>query len=65
MVQAPVPQTLVAITPLLLSREQAAVALGGISVAHLDRMERAGKIGPPPVKLGRCVVYSADELRRW
>ena len=55
----------VAITPLLLSREQAAIALGGISVSHLDRLERAGKIGPSPVKLGRCIVYSVDELRRW
>ena len=55
----------VMLSPLLLSREQVAAVLGGCSASHVDRLERAGRLGPMPVKLGGCVRWRADELREW
>ena len=58
-------ENVIVIAPLLLSREQAAAALGGISVSHLDRLEKRGAIGPHQVKLGNCCFYRADDLATW
>jgi len=55
----------VTILPLLLSREQVAAALGGCSASHVDRLDRAGKLGPCPIRLGSCVRWSAAELADW
>jgi len=51
--------------PLLLSREQVAEVLGGCSASHVTRLDRAGKLGPRPLKLGGCVRWRADELEAW
>lgn len=58
-------RTILTLRPLLLSREQMALALGGVSVSHLDRLERAGKIGPRPVHLGERLAYVAADVERW
>ena len=42
-----------------------AAELLGISERHFHGLERSGRIGPMPIKLGRSVRYSVDELRCW
>jgi len=42
----------------------AAAALLGISRAHWLRLCSAGRV-PEPVRLGRCVRWNVDELKRW
>lgn len=58
------PATDMSTTPILLTRRQAADALG-IGLRTLGRLEAAGMVGPRPVKLGGRVQYNADELRQW
>ncbi len=36
-----------------------------ISLRHLRRMEAGGALGPRPLRLGRSVRYSLDEVKRW
>jgi predicted DNA-binding transcriptional regulator AlpA len=57
--------TNIQLRPLLLNREQVAEVLGGCSASHVDRLDRAGKLGPRPIKLGGCVRWRADELEAW
>jgi predicted DNA-binding transcriptional regulator AlpA len=42
----------------------AAAALVGISRGHWLRLCSAGRV-PEPVRLGRCVRWNVDELKRW
>lgn len=53
-----------AVQPLLVSRAEVARLLG-ISPRTFDRLERTGKIGPRPVKLGGSVGFNFDELTLW
>lgn len=50
--------------PLLVSRLTAA-ALCGVSASSWDRAERAGRIGPRPVRLGGRILYRRQELEVW
>jgi predicted DNA-binding transcriptional regulator AlpA len=50
--------------PLTVGNKGAARLLG-ISQSHLFAMKRAGKLGPTPVRLGRCCRYRVQELRAW
>jgi predicted DNA-binding transcriptional regulator AlpA len=50
--------------PILVNSETAATMLG-ISKRHFDSLERGGKIGPMPAKLGGRVLWCADTLRSW
>jgi len=50
--------------PILLDTEAAAAALG-ISLRHFVGLEKSGRIGPMPIRLGKCVRYSVDSLRAW
>ena len=52
------------LTPLLVDAVGAA-ALLSISVAHFRRLAREGRIGPEPVRLGKCIRWSRAELARW
>jgi excisionase family DNA binding protein len=58
---APAPPA--AAAPLAVSAS-AAAALLGISRAHWLRLCSAGRV-PEPVRLGRCVRWNVDELKRW
>jgi predicted DNA-binding transcriptional regulator AlpA len=49
---------------LLLKSEDAADVLG-ISRTHLYQLNSTGVIGPRPIKLGKCSVWSYPELREW
>lgn len=49
---------------LLLKSEDAAEMLG-ISRTHLYQLSSTGEIGPRPLKLGKCSVWSYLELRAW
>jgi len=49
---------------LLLKSEDAAEMLG-ISRTHLYQLSSAGEIGPRPIKLGKCSVWSYLELHAW
>lgn len=40
-------------------------ALTSVSSRHLQRLRAAGKLPKPSVKLGRRVLWSAAEIRRW
>lgn len=42
-----------------------AAKLLGISASHLYAMKAAGKLGPAPIRLGRCRRYSVAELSAW
>ena len=48
----------------LVDAEQAA-ALLNISKRHFLTLLDKGEIGPEPHRLGRRVLYSVSELRRW
>jgi excisionase family DNA binding protein len=48
----------------LLIADTEAAALAGVSRRTWRRLLAAGKV-PLPVKLGRCVRWRSDELRRW
>ena len=52
------------VAPILLNAEQAAAACG-ISRAHFLQLERSGRLGPQPLRLGRCVRWSRTELEAW
>jgi len=52
------------IPPALLDAPQTCGYLG-IGKTHLHEMIRAGKFGPSPVRLGRCVRYRRVELDAW
>ena len=54
----------VTLTPILVDADGAA-ALLSISVAHFRKLARDGRIGPEPVRLGKCVRWSRAELARW
>lgn len=54
-----------AVPVLLLSTKQVGLALGGMSVSHVERLSASGRLGPRPVKLGRLVRWRAAELRAW
>jgi excisionase family DNA binding protein len=49
---------------LLLSVEQAA-ELCGLSRAMMYKQLAAGRIGPEPIRFGKAVRFSAEELRTW
>ena len=49
--------------PLLVDAHEAA-RLCGVCRAHWLRMHSAGRV-PMPVRLGRCVRWNVDELKRW
>lgn len=49
---------------LLLKSEDAAETLG-ISRTHLYHLSSTGEIGPRPIKLGKCSVWSYLELHAW
>jgi predicted DNA-binding transcriptional regulator AlpA len=36
-----------------------------IGITHLKAMRATGKFPLPPVHLGRCIRWRADELARW
>lgn len=55
--------TQITMEPLLLSRDEAAAALGGISTSKLDELYKAGRINPRVLD-GR-VMFAPDELRRF
>lgn len=52
------------IEPALINTEQAAELLN-ISKRHFLTLLDKGEIGPEPHRLGRRVLYSVSELRRW
>lgn len=37
----------------------------GVSLRHVRRLESAGRIGPEPVRLGRCVRYLTSQISAW
>lgn len=49
--------------PLALSAEEVAKLLG-VSERHVWSLNSSGKL-PKPIRLGRAVRWSADELRMW
>ena len=49
---------------LLLKSEDTAGVLG-ISRTHLYLLNSTGELGPRPIKLGKCSVWSYPELRDW
>lgn len=49
---------------ILLSAAEVADVLG-ISVRHFYSLESSGRVGPLPIRLGRTVRWSADQVRRW
>jgi predicted DNA-binding transcriptional regulator AlpA len=49
----------------LLIPDTTAATLAGVSRAHWHRLRAAGKIGPPPVRLGRKVLYRRTEVVAW
>lgn len=51
-------------TPELLSGKQVAQLLS-ISPAHFFKLKRTGRLGPMPVRLGRCVRYRRAEILAW
>jgi predicted DNA-binding transcriptional regulator AlpA len=50
-------------TPLLIP-DAVAAALAGVSRAHWHRLRAAGKL-PPPVRLGRRVLWRRLEIEAW
>jgi predicted DNA-binding transcriptional regulator AlpA len=51
------------IEPLLIP-DTAAAALAGVSRAHWHRLRVAGKL-PPPIRLGRKVLWRRREVEEW
>ncbi|MBW2605332.1 MAG: helix-turn-helix domain-containing protein [Deltaproteobacteria bacterium] len=49
---------------LLLKTDEAAKFLS-IGRTLLYRLSQEGQIGPRPIKLGDCTLWSYDELKRW
>lgn len=49
---------------LLLSNRDVA-RLMGISESHLHALKQSGRFGPGPIRLGRTVRYSRNELIAW
>jgi len=49
---------------LLLKSDEAADQLG-ISRTHLYQLNASGELGPMPIKLGKCSLWSAKELDAW
>ena len=57
--------TQIQITPLLVSTENVAVALG-ISRRKLDSMDSSGALGPMPVRcFGRRKLWKLSEIQAW
>jgi excisionase family DNA binding protein len=52
------------VEPLLLSVEETAKALGGVSVRTVHALNASGRL-PLAVRLGRRTFFSADELRQF
>lgn len=52
------------LAPILVDADDAA-ALLGVSRGHFLNMDRSGRLGPQPIKLGRCTRWSRAELERW
>jgi len=50
--------------PLLIDLREAA-RLSGISLSTFLRLERTGRVGPRPIRLGRLVRIDRRELERW
>lgn len=50
---------------LLLSRKQVGLALGGMSIATIDRLSNSGRLGPRPVRFGKLIRWRRDELEAW
>ncbi len=50
---------------LLLSRKQVGLALGGMSIATVDRLTNSGRLGPEPLKFGKLVRWNRNELVAW
>jgi predicted DNA-binding transcriptional regulator AlpA len=48
----------------LLIPDTAAAALAGVSRAHWHRLRAAGKV-PPPIRLGRKVLWRRSEIVAW
>ncbi|MGH7176746.1 MAG: helix-turn-helix transcriptional regulator [Tepidisphaeraceae bacterium] len=42
-----------------------AAKLLGISESHLYALKRTGRLGPTPVRLGRCCRFLVRELSDW
>jgi predicted DNA-binding transcriptional regulator AlpA len=42
-----------------------AAKLLGISESHLYALKRTGRLGPAPIRLGRCCRFLVSELRAW
>ncbi len=57
--------TLDVIMPALLNRHQLARLLGDLSVSSIERLDASGRLGPRPVRLGRLVRWSRQELEDW
>lgn len=55
--------TQIVMEPVLLNREEAAAALGGMSVWKLEELYKSGRINPRLLD-GR-VMFAPDELRRF
>jgi predicted DNA-binding transcriptional regulator AlpA len=49
----------------ILVPDTVAAALCGISRPTWHRLRAAGKVGPAPVRLGRCVRYRKAEVESW
>ena len=55
-----------AVPALLLSKKQLGLALGGMSVATVERLHNSGRLGPQPLRLGtRLVRWNRNELVAW
>ena len=52
------------IEPLLLTATQCG-QLMGLSRSMFYKMNEVGKVGPQPIRYGKCVRWSLEELRRW
>ena len=52
------------LVPLLLDAEDAATLLG-VSRRHFYGLHSSGRLGPLPVRLGRCSRWRRDELEAW
>ena len=59
-----IPATAPRVGRLAVDRKELA-ALLGVSERHLRNMQHDGTFGPQPLRLGRCVRYPVDDLRRW
>jgi excisionase family DNA binding protein len=61
---APVPDALPGVLPILLSVEQVAAYLGGVSVSKVWALASAGKL-PAPVKIDRITRWRRADLEEW